>query len=230
MKKPILELNQVSKIYLAPRVKGLHTREVITALNGITLTVEPGERLGVIGRNGAGKTTLLRVIGGTINLTNGSVRRSAFPRMVLSMHTTFLPHYTGRENIYLYASFLGLLRKEVDALLPAIIAVSGLGDVIDEPLRNYSNGMVMRLGFAVATAGNPALICLDEVLMTGDQYFQTTSLERMKELSQKGTTMIITHHGLELLSKFATRLIWLENGAIKMDGDPLAVRTAYENS
>ncbi len=228
--KPSLQLQNVTKIYLAPRNNKTGVRDVVIALHRINLTVMPGERVGIIGRNGAGKSTLLRAIGGTLNLTGGRIIRQHTPRMVMTLGGSFLNEFTGRENLYMYASFLGMLKKEVDALFTSMVDFSGLYDVIDEPLRNYSNGMRTRLAFAVATAGNPTLICMDELLAAGDQAFQELSTQHLINLSQKGATAIITHHNLAAITQYATRVIWLEDGRIVADGDPTLVCKQYEDA
>lgn len=230
MTTPVVAFTNVSKIYLAPRNHGSGVRERVIALADVNLKIHRGERVGIIGRNGAGKTTLLRAIGGTINLTGGTVRRQAFPRMVISLGGSFLNEFTGHENLYLYASFLGMLKSDVDRLYAEIVAFSGLASVIHEPLRNYSTGMRTRLAFAIATAGIPELICLDELLSAGDFEFQTKSAERMRQLSATGTTAVVTHHNLDAICDFATRLIWLEHGQIRADGSPKKVRAQYETS
>lgn len=228
--KPSLQLQNVTKIYLAPRNNETGIRDVVIALYNINLTVLPGERIGIIGRNGAGKSTLLRAIGGTLNLSGGQILRRYTPRMVMTLGGSFLNEFTGRENLYMYASFLGMLKVEVDELFDAMVDFAGLHDVIDEPLRNYSNGMRTRLAFAIATAGNPTIICMDELLSAGDRSFQEASTKRLIELSEQGVTAVITHHNLSAITQYATRLIWLEDGRIVADGDPATVRQQYEDA
>jgi len=230
MSTPALEFVGVTKLYLAPRNRGSGIREKVYALDHINLTVRPGERIGIIGRNGAGKTTLLRAIGGTVNLTSGHIRRRSFPRIVIALGGSFLSEFSGHENLYLYASLLGMLKTEVDRLYDWIVDFSGLQEVINEPMRNYSNGMRTRLAFAIATAGTPDIICLDELLSTGDLEFQQRSTKRLVELSQAGTTTLITHHDLFTLGNYANRLIWLENGRVRGDGDPAQISALYKTS
>lgn len=230
MNTPALQFINVTKIYLAPRNGGSGIRHEAIALDAINLTIQPGERVGIIGRNGAGKTTFLRAIGGTINLTSGRVICNSFPRVVIALGGSFLGQFSGHENIYLYASLLGLLKKEVDQLYNEIVTFSGLQDVINEPLRNYSNGMRARLAFAIATAGTPNIICLDELMAAGDLEFQKRSAERLARLSRADTTTVITHHNLGTLCEYASRLIWLENGRVRGDGKPEKIRAQYEAS
>ncbi len=147
--------------------------------------------------------------------------------MVLSLIQSFLPHLTGRENIYLFGSIIGLLKSEIKDLEGEIINFSGLESVIDEPLRQYSAGMKARLAFAVATAGEPAILCLDEILSVGDSAFVKKAFERLQKLGQK-SSIIIASHDLYSLKNFATRLILLENGSVVADGQPETVIKQYE--
>lgn len=224
---PLIEARRVSKVFVPGDRGGRSRRTKIIALNDISLSVWPGESVGIIGRNGAGKTTLLRALAGTTVINAGQIIRRARPRTILSLTGSFQSQLTGRENIFLYGSLLGLLHRELVPLVSEILHFAGLEEVADEPLRHYSSGMKLRLAFATATVGQPALILLDEVIATGDAEFRGRTLERLQQLRRFGTSFVVTSHDLGNLAALSTRLIWLDEGAIKQVGPVTDVIQAY---
>ncbi|MCP4659878.1 MAG: ABC transporter ATP-binding protein [bacterium] len=241
MAEPIIELEDVSlcyrlakqrigsiKEYFIHLVKGALTYEELWALDNVTLQVERGEMVGVVGPNGAGKSTLSKVISGVLKPTRGRRRVEGVIAPILELGTGFDFELTGLENIYLNALLLGRQRREIEAKVDAIIDFSGLGDFIHAPVRNYSTGMVARLGFSVATAWVPDILVLDEVLAVGDARFLERCLERMQEVREAGTTVVLVTHSLPEVRRQCTRCLWINRGLLVDDGEPEAVLAAYE--
>jgi ABC-type polysaccharide/polyol phosphate transport system ATPase subunit len=211
-------------------LKGALRYETLWALRGVSVTVERGEKLGLIGPNGAGKSTLLKVISGILKPTTGSLKVSGLIAPILELGTGFDYELTGRENLFLNALLLGHTRREVEAAADDIIEFSELGDFIDAPVRNYSSGMLARLGFAIATAWKPDILILDEVLAVGDTHFRLKSERRMKSLHDAGTTMIMVSHEGLAVRRNCTRCLWLDHGAVRGDGPVDEVVDAYESA
>ena len=200
------------------------------ALRGIDFELKPGERLGVLGRNGAGKSTLLKVIGGVMQPTGGDVEVNGRLVPLLALGTGFDAELTGLENIYLNALLLGRRRVEIDERVDDIVAFSGLEEFIDAPIRNYSAGMIARLGFAVATAWRPDVVLIDEVLAVGDVGFRQRCLEKLEELrSQRCTIILVSHSDGELLEA-CERGIWLHHGECLADGPIEEVVHSYQEA
>ena len=198
-----------------------------TVLNDISLQVKQGEVLGIIGRNGCGKSTLLRVISGIYRPSTGSVQSRGQLFLLAGIRIGFTGNLTGRENAYLYGSILGHSMARMDELMPSIIEFSELEEFIDMPLRTYSSGMTARLGFSVATAVQPEILLIDEVLAVGDQEFKERSKERILEMVDNAGTVVIVSHSFGLLKNICDRLVLLENGVIKASGDPAYVIDVY---
>lgn len=217
MRQPVISFRQVSKIYITGYQAGPTQRAIVPALQDVTFDIFAGESIGVTGPNGSGKTTLLRAIGGTINLTSGFLIRRVRPRMVIGLGSGFLEAFSGRENVLMYGSFLGIRQKYIRRSFAAIVDFAELGHVIDEPLRDYSQGMRARLAFATATCCQPELVCLDEVLIVGDQLFQNKCLSRIRYLQKQGTTFIITSHDQEILETQTQRQLRFEDGRLVED-------------
>lgn len=226
----LLEARGLGKQFVGQDGHRRARRRLITAIDCLDLSVRRGETVGLIGRNGSGKTTLLRLLAGTSVPTTGTVWRAVPPRAVLSLNANLHGQLTARENIYLYGSLLGLLRRELRAQEQSLLDFAELQDVADEPVRQFSLGMRLRLAFAVATAGHPDLLLLDEVITAGDRDWQTHGLNRLRELAAAGSGLVIATHDLNTLSRVATRVIWLESGRLKMDGQPKDVIAAYSAS
>lgn len=200
------------------------------ALRDVTLSIGVGESLAFVGKNGAGKSTLLGVIAGTIYPTLGTARVSGRIGALLELGSGFHPDLTGRENIYMNASLLGLRKNEVDARFDQIVEFSEIREFIDVPLRNYSSGMAMRLGFAVAIHTDPDIMIMDEVFAVGDQAFQQKCLARVAEFKAQGKTMIFVSHGLKALRGICDRAVWLEHGKVIADGPLEDILQQYESS
>ncbi|SHM87629.1 ABC-2 type transport system ATP-binding protein [Caldanaerovirga acetigignens] len=207
---------------------GRSKTEDFWALKGINLTIPKGSTVGLIGRNGSGKSTLLKIISRILYPTRGEVKINGRVSTLLELGAGFHPDFTGRENIFLNASILGLTRKEIKERLDDIIAFAELGDFIDNPVRNYSSGMYMRLGFAVAVHVDPEILLIDEVLAVGDLAFQGKCLAKIKELQKKGTTIILVSHAPKQVEELCHFAVWLDRGEIKMQGEAKEVTKAYK--
>jgi ABC-type polysaccharide/polyol phosphate transport system ATPase subunit len=204
-------------------------KEKTIALKGINITIYEGEHIGIIGRNGAGKSTLLRTLTKVIIPTYGEVRRDEGKHIVplLELGIGFQGDLSGRENCYLAGILIGYTKDEIDEKIESIISFSELGSFIDEPVKNYSSGMYARLAFAIATDINPEVLIIDEVFGVGDEFFMRKCNARMHNLIQSGITTVFVTHDLDFLLTQCNRLIWLEKGQIKMDGNCDEVAQAY---
>lgn len=216
------------KEYAIHFVKGSLAYEELWALREVSLSVAEGETVGIVGRNGAGKSTLLKVVSGVLKPTRGTVRRRGWVAPILELGTGFDYELTGYENIYLNALLLGRQRKEIDARLQEIIEFSGLDDFIRSPIRNYSSGMLARLGFSIATAWKPDVLILDEVLGVGDARFLKRCERRIAEFHQAGTTILIVSHDPEAVRKNCRRCLWLEQGRLLAEGPTEEVLHRYK--
>ena len=237
-----MRLRGVSKRFLLHRTTPLNVRQMIThprtirsrfarepfwALSDITLDVARGEILGIIGRNGSGKSTLLRTMVGLSPPTSGTVSVHGRYAALLELGAGIHPDATGRENAYINALFMGLTKARARELMPEILEFSGLGKFIDQPMRTYSSGMYVRLGFAVAVHVKPEILVIDEILTVGDADFQQKCLNHFAELKQESVTIILVTHGMAALREFADRVIHMEEGKIVGDGDPDTVIDKY---
>ena len=233
----VICLKNVSKyypIYKNPkdRLKELILRKEyhkkFWALKDINLNVKKGETLGIIGENGAGKSTLLKIISRTLTPSSGEVIIKGRVSPILELGMCFHPEMTGRENIYLSATLLGLSPQEIEENIEAIIAFSELGDFIDQPVKTYSSGMYVRLAFSIATSVNPDILVIDEALSVGDAYFQKKSLNKILEFKDKGKTIVFCSHNTYHITHVCTRAVWMEHGRIMKDGNVFAVVAEYE--
>jgi len=186
------------------------------ALKDINLKVKRGESVGIIGRNGAGKTTLLRVIAGIYKPTSGKVTVKGRIMPIIELGAGFDMELTGRENIFLNGLLLGMTRKEIEEKYDEIVEFSGLGEFINSPMRTYSSGMILRLGFSIATAIDPDIILLDEVFAVGDREFREKCVKRMKEMRERGATLLFVSHDMNAIKENCERVILLEEGKIKI--------------
>ena len=202
-------------------------RREFWALRDISLSAYPGEIMGVIGRNGSGKTTFLKTLAGILTPDAGSVTVRGRVGCLLSFGVGFNAHLSGRENVFLNGSILGLSEREINARLDQIIAFSELGEFIDAPVRTYSAGMRGRLGFSIAIHIDPDILILDEVLTVGDDYFQKKAGSILDRFRQANKTVIIASHSMDLIRKVSTRAVWLDLGRVRMVGDPSDVTRAY---
>ena len=202
-------------------------KEKREVLKDINITIKNGEAVGLIGVNGSGKSTLLKLMTKIIYPNQGKIETYGKLTSLLELGAGFHPDFSGRENIYFNASIFGLTRKQIDERLNDIIEFSELGAYIDNPVRAYSSGMYMRLAFAVAINVDADILLVDEVLAVGDQHFQEKCIAKMKELKEQGKTMVFVTHSLGTVKDFCNRAIWLNQGVIKMDGDPDSVIEEY---
>jgi len=200
------------------------------ALRDVDLTIEPGDSVGLIGGNGAGKSTLLKILAGVMFPYAGRIDIHGRIGALIEVRAGLHGDLTGRENIFLYGTLLGLPRKEVARRFDAIVAFAELADAIDRQVIFYSSGMQMRLGFAVAAFLEPAVLLIDEVLAVGDAPFQQRCLERVQELLHNGTTVVFVSHDLPAVATTCARTVWLEHGAVRLDGQSDEVLGAYRRS
>lgn len=200
-----------------------------TALQDVSFELRHGEVLGLIGRNGAGKSTLLQLICGTLNPTSGQVQVHGRVAALLELGAGFNPEFSGRENIYLNASVLGLSKSEIDARYASIVEFAGIGDFIEQPVKTYSSGMYVRLAFSIATSVDPDILIVDEALSVGDGAFARKSFDRIMQLKAKGATILFCSHSIYHIEALCTRALWLDKGAVQMMGDPSSVAARYQN-
>lgn len=215
------------KEYALRWVRGQNTHSFFWALRDISFRVNRGEVVGIIGANGAGKSTLTKVVARVLQPTQGRVRVCGTPAPILSLGAGFDPEMTGRENIYLTGAMLGHSRAEMKRKLGNLLDFAGLEEFIDSPLRTYSDGMVARLAFAISTDVNADLILIDEVLTVGDKDFHKKCLDRMRSFKDERTTILVVSHDLSTLEELCTRIIWLEHGCIRADGNVKEILAKY---
>ena len=196
-------------------------------LNGISLEVEKGEAIGLVGKNGCGKSTLLKLMSRILFPESGTVKLNGRVSSLIELGAGFHPDMTGRENIYTNASIFGLTRKEIDERLQEIIDFSELEEFIDNPVRTYSSGMYMRLAFSVAIHVGADILLIDEILAVGDAAFQAKCFERLMEIKAEGTTIVIVSHSMAQLERICDRTVWIEGGKIRMEGAPNEVNPKY---
>lgn len=208
------------------------TSQKTIALNEINLTIYEGENIGIIGRNGAGKSTLLRTLTKVIIPSEGEVRRNEGKHIVplLELGIGFQGDLSGRENCFITGFLMGYTEHEINDKMDSIISFSELESFIDEPVKNYSSGMYARLAFALATDIKPEVLIIDEVFGVGDEFFMRKCNLRMQKLIQSGITTVFVTHDLDFLLTQCNRIVWLEKGKIKMDGNSMEVAQAYRES
>ncbi len=198
------------------------------ALKDVSFTIEKGERLGVLGFNGAGKSTLLKTVAGVLKPTKGSVSVSGVIAPLLELGAGFDMNYSGKENIYLYGATMGYSRKFIESKYDEIVEFSELGDFINVPIKNYSSGMRARLGFAIATAVEPEVLILDEVLSVGDAKFRKKSEDKVKSLFNKGVTVLFVSHSTDQVRRLCDKAIILKQGEIIASGEVNEVCAIYD--
>lgn len=201
--------------------------DIIWALRNVSFEVKLGEVVGIIGVNGAGKSTLLKILSRITNPTKGYAEIHGKVSSLLEVGTGFHPELTGRENVYLNGSILGMRKKEIDRKFDEIVDFSGVEKFIDTPVKRYSSGMKVRLAFAVAAHMEPEILIIDEVLAVGDAQFQKKCLSKMEDVSQKGRTVLFVSHNLSAVTRLCPRTILLDSGGIKEDGPSYKVVSAY---
>lgn len=206
------------KEYAISWMKGALAYEELWALQDVSLELARGDSLGIVGRNGAGKSSLLKVVSGVLTPTKGRSRVEGVVAPILELGTGFDGELTGLENIYLNALLLGRQRREIYERLDAIVEFSGLREFIRSPLRNYSSGMLARLGFSIATAWQPDVLILDEVLAVGDARFVLRCEKRLEELHRTGTTLLLVSHNVQAVRKTCRLALWLDRGRVQAAG------------
>jgi ABC-2 type transport system ATP-binding protein len=230
---PALQVADVSKKFRLYRERPtslkarlLHSRmraEDFWALRDVSFHIPEGSSLGLIGHNGSGKTTLLKIVAGILRPTSGVVRQRGRLAALLELGAGFHPELTGRENVYLNASFLGLSRRETDAAYQAIVAFAELEDFMDNQVKFYSSGMLVRLGFAVAVHVDPEVLLIDEVLAVGDEAFQAKCLDRIRQFQRDGRTIVLVTHALDTVTTICDRAVMLHHGEVHAAGAPADV-------
>ncbi len=210
--------------------KGQVDHELLWAVDGIDLSLDRGEVLGVIGPNGAGKTTLVKLIARILPPTEGRVVVRGNLAAMIALGAGFHPESSARENVMLYGALLGRSRTTMLERLPEIIAWAGLDDFIDVPLRAFSSGMVARLGFAVATDADADILLVDEVLAVGDREFLTKSERRIDRMIRSGSSVVVVSHSLPTIRQMCDRVLWMDHGRARMIGPTEDVVAAYEDS
>ncbi len=197
------------------------------ALKGVSFEIKKGETVGIIGRNGSGKSTLLQLICGTLTPTNGSIQTNGRLAALLELGSGFNPEFTGRENVYLNASILGLSQKEIDERFDAIAAFADIGDFIEQPVKTYSSGMYVRLAFAVNIQSSPEIMIVDEALSVGDMVFQAKCMTALHRIQERGTTVLFVSHDINALKSLCSRGIYLDHGTIQDIGPAGDVAEKY---
>ena len=238
MVQPVIRVVDVSKRFVLNRDKSLKerivsrrtTREHVRdfwALHNVSFDVPPSTTLGLIGANGSGKSTLLKIIGGILIPNEGYVERRGRLAALLELGSGFHGDLTGRENVFLNASILGLSRANTERLFDAIVDFSGIEDFIDTQVKFYSSGMYVRLAFAVAVHVDPEILLVDEVLAVGDEPFQRKCMGRIKEFQREGRTIVFVTHGLDVVRQLCDRVVMLDGGEIVVDGPPVDALRAF---
>ena len=197
------------------------------SLKDVSFEVKKGETLGIIGRNGAGKSTLLQILCGTLTPTSGTVQTNGRVAALLELGAGFNPEFTGRENIFMNASVLGLSDAEIKDRLEDIIAFADIGAFIDQPVKTYSSGMYVRLAFSIATSVDPDILVIDEALSVGDGSFSRKSFDRIIALRDAGKTILFCSHSLYQVEAICDRVIWLDGGQVQVMGEPAKAIVAY---
>ena len=216
------------KEFVVKLVKGKLKYDRFRAVDNVTAQIKKGEVCGIIGRNGAGKSTLLKMIAGVLTPTDGSIRIHGKIAPMLELGAGFDQDLTARENIYLNGAILGYSREFIKQRFDHIVEFAELQDFIEQPVRTYSSGMLMRLAFSIATQVDPEILIVDEILSVGDSHFRQKSEGRMKEMMSGGTTVLMVSHVLGQIRSMCDRVIWLDHGKIVMIGDTKTVCDAYE--
>lgn len=241
MKETVIEVNDVSmhfklmvervdsiKEYVMKLVKGKLLYNDFVALSHVSFKVQKGEIVGLVGLNGAGKSTLLKIIAGVLKPTEGKVITRGTIAPLIEVGAGFDPELTARENVYLNGAILGYDRKFMDSKFDEIIDFAELRNFVDVPVKNFSSGMYARLGFAIATMVQPDILIVDEVLSVGDYKFQKKCEDRIQTMLDKGVTVVLVSHDINMIKKLCTKTVWLEHGCLKGIGPTLKVCKEYE--
>ncbi|MBM3817717.1 MAG: ABC transporter ATP-binding protein [Acidimicrobiia bacterium] len=208
-------------------LRDLRPDETFEALKGVSFDVEAGKTFGIIGRNGSGKSTMLKLIAGIGRPMSGAVQVRGRVSALIELGAGFHPEISGRENVYINGMMLGLSKREIQARFEDIVAFAELEEFIDAPVKTYSSGMYMRLGFAVAIHVDPDVLLVDEVLAVGDEAFTHKCLDKFAEFRRSGRTVLLVTHSLDLVARFCDEALWLDAGLVRAQGDPKRVIDAY---
>lgn len=239
MTKPLVRIEGVSKFYprvhrprerlraFASLMTGKEIREGAEVLKDISLEITPGQSFGVIGENGAGKSTLLKVLTGVISPSRGHVEVNARIAALLELGAGFQPEFSGLDNVKMKSALLGMSAAQLDRRLDDILAFADIGDYVYEPVKHYSSGMVVRLGFAVVAASDPELLITDEVLAVGDESFQKKCIRWIESFLDQGNTLLMVSHSMYLVQKLCRQALWLHEGRAREIGDVFPVTQAY---
>ena len=223
-------LRKITNIFLSGRLsEDKHRKIYVQSLRDISFSIKGGERVGLIGTNGAGKTTLLRTMSGIYEPVSGHLRIEGHISSLLDPSVGMNAELTGRENIRLRCYIDGVPHKQMNEIEEKVIEFSELGPYIDLPVKTYSSGMNLRLGFGLITAIDPQILLMDEWFMTGDEGFMLKATHRLENIVKKSQILIISTHSPQILIKWCNRIIWLEQGFLKMDGTPQEVLPVYLN-
>lgn len=237
---PIIQFKNVTKKYsfnkqktfkeFIPALLGKQeTKTQFTALNNISFEVLPGETFGIIGPNGSGKSTILKLIANVTSPTSGEVIVNGRVSPLIELGAGFHPDLTGRENIFLNGSILGLTQKEIKHNYKSIVDFAELAEFIDQPVKHYSSGMYMRLAFAVAVHTNPQILLVDEILAVGDSTYQAKCFKKMEEFKKSGVTIIFVSHSLRSIKDFCNKAIYINQGKLIATGESKKVCLKYQN-
>lgn len=237
--KPLIRLQGVSKFYprvhrprerlraFASLMAGNEIREGAEVLHDVSLEISSGQSFGIIGENGAGKSTLLKILTGVITPSRGSVEVNARMAALLELGAGFQPEFSGIDNVRMKSALLGMSSSELDKNLDSILAFADIGDYVYEPVKHYSSGMVVRLGFAVVAASNPELLITDEVLAVGDESFQKKCIRWIESFLEQGNTLLMVSHSMYLVQKLCRKALWLHEGHARELGDVFSVTQSY---
>ena len=239
---PVIDFEHVWKRFALANGRSTSVREVIQrwgrrekgntfwALRDVSLAVDAGETLGLIGSNGSGKSTILKLISGIMRPTGGRIRVEGQVSALIELGAGFHPDFSGRDNVYVYGALLGLSRAEVSQKFEAIVDFAELGSFIDSPVKHYSSGMYMRLAFAIAAHVEPDILLIDEVLAVGDAAFQRKCLARIHDLRRAGVTAVYVSHALDTVAALCDRVAWIDHGEIRYVGPPRLAIDAYRDA
>ncbi len=221
-------LESLKEYFLKLMKRQLHFKDFV-ALDKVSFDIKRGDVFGIVGLNGSGKSTTLKVISGILKPTKGTVRTSGTIAPLIELGAGFDMELTARENIYLNGAVLGYSKKFIDEKFDDIVEFSEMRDFLDTPMKNYSSGMVARIGFAIATCTRPDILIVDEILAVGDFLFQRKCEERINQMISDDTTVIIVSHSIEQIERLCKHCVWLEHGKIKMIGEMQEVCNAYKS-
>lgn len=205
----------------------LEPSEVLRAVDGVSLSLAPGATLGLLGRNGSGKSTLLKLVAGITRPTTGTVDVQGRISALIELGAGFHPEISGRENIFINGVMLGLTKREIARRFAEIVEFAEIEDFVDSPVKTYSSGMYMRLGFAVAVHVDPDVLLIDEVLAVGDESFSLKCLDKLADFRRRGKTILLVTHALGLIERYCDEAVWVDGGRIRAQGDPRRVVHAY---